>query len=300
MGPQAPDVSLLIVSWNTRDLLSRCLDSIERHLMGSTTAYDVIVVDNASTDGSVEMLRSRARSESALRLICNRANVGFARATNQAFEASRGEFVALVNSDIQLLDDAVSPLIEHLRRRWYVGAVSCELVGTDGRPQAIHRRFPTLPILFFSATRIGSWIDHRLLGLQFHRRRLSRNYQEEAFSSVDQAAAAFLVLRRTTVSSIQYLLDESFPLLGNDVDLCRRLWNAGLEVHVRHDVRVLHEGSASLKQLSGDNLRALKSNWLHRYYATHEPTWKHLLLNLMVPVSRPQHKESRDDGSGRG
>jgi GT2 family glycosyltransferase len=279
-GTRAPDLSVLIVSWNTRDLLRDCLRSALLAVEGMQA--EVIVVDNASADGSAGMVRREFGAEPRVRLLANDRNELFARGNNQAYAASRGDILLVINPDIVLNRAALRGMLDHLLEHAGVGIVSCNLVGTDGVSQSLHRAFPTLPIVFSLWTGIGRRLDRvLLLGLNGRRYHL-RTRRRRGVVVVDQAAAACLLIRRSTVERIGGLFDERFPLFFNDVDLSRRVWDAGLEVRVLYDLSVLHHGGASIRQLPKGERKIEQYESLARYYALHEPSWKARLVRLMV------------------
>ncbi|HEV8700067.1 MAG TPA: glycosyltransferase family 2 protein [Candidatus Polarisedimenticolia bacterium] len=278
------DLSVLVVSWNTRDLLHGCLRATLEAASG--LSFEIIVVDNASGDDSAAMVRREFAAEPRVRLIANARNENFARGNNQAYAASRGSCVLVMNPDVVLNGAALRGMIDHLRARPQAGIVSCNLVGTDGVPQSLHRAFPTLPIVFAVWTRIGRSLDRWLLfGLNGRRYRL-RSRLRWGLAVIDQAAAACLLIRRSTVEAIGGLFDERFPLFFNDVDLSRRVRDAGFEVHVRYDLSVIHHGRASIRQLPEGARRLELYEGLARYYEIHRPGWRARLVRLMVSGNR--------------
>jgi len=277
-------LSVLVVSWNTSDLLRDCLRSVISAVEGMRA--EIIVVDNASVDGSADMVRREFDVEPRLRLVANGRNELFARGNNQAYALSRGEILLVINPDVVLNRIALRGMIDHLRGDPRVGIVSCNLVGRDGASQSLHRAFPTLPIAFSVWTRVGRLLD-RLLLLGLNRRRYHlETLRRGGVALVDQAAAACLLIRRSTVERIGGLFDERFPLFFNDVDLSRRVRDAGLEVHVLYDLSVTHIGGASIRQLPRRGRELERFEALVRYYELHEPAWKARLVRLMVARGR--------------
>lgn len=215
-------------------------------------------------------------------LLANGRNEGFARGNNQAYALSRGDRLLVLNPDIVLNRAALLGMITHLDQDPRAGIVSCSLVGTDGVPQSLHRAFPTPPIVVSLWTRPGRWIDRVfLLGLNRRRYHL-KTRRRRGLAVVDQVAAACLAIRRSTVGRIGGLFDERFPLFFNDVDLSRRVWNAGLEVRVLYDLSVVHHGGASIRQLPKEERKLEHDESLARYYEIHEPAWKARLVRRMV------------------
>jgi hypothetical protein len=280
----AEELSVLVVSWNTRDLLRECLRSVLVNLNGISA--EIIVVDNASADGSAEMVRWEFAHESRVRLIANSRNEGFARGNNQAFAAARGQYLAVVNPDIVIKGPVLTDMMDHLRAHPNVGIVSCDLVGTDGLSQSLHRRFPTLPIVFAHYTRVGRRVDRWLLGGRIGRRYHLLDIRRAGVAAIDQAAAACLVIGRSNIGKIGGLFDESFPIFFNDVDLSRRVWKAGLEIHVLYDLSVTHHGGAGIKQMPGGIKRLEQINGLQRYYDLHEARWRARVVSLLVWATR--------------
>ncbi len=278
------DLSIIVVSWNTRDLLRDCLQSALANF--GTVSAEIIVVDNASADDSAGMVRRVFGDDPRVRLIANSRNEGFAHGNNQALAVARGQFLAIVNPDVMFTGPALGSLLEHLRAHPNAGIATCNLVGTDGLPQSMHRTFPTLPIVFCRWTRVGRRLD-RWLMFGFVGRRYQLVPQRRAgVAVIDQAAAACLMIERSTVDRIGGLFDERFPIFFNDVDLSRRVWNAGLEVHVLYDVSVVHHRGASIKQMRPGRKTLELMDGLERYYDLHEPRWKARLVRLMVSANR--------------
>jgi GT2 family glycosyltransferase len=291
----ATELSILVVSWNTRDLLRDCLRSALAGLSGISS--EIIVVDNASADGSAEMVRREFAAEPRVRLIANDRNEGFARGNNQAYAAARGDFLAVVNPDIVFRGPVLKDMMEHLRANPTVGIVTCDLVGTDGVSQSLHRRFPSLPIVFCRWTRVGRRLDQYLLGGWVTRRYRLLDIRRKGVAVIDQAAAACLLIGRGTVERIGGLFDERFPLFFNDVDLSRRVWEAGLEVRVLYDVSVMHHRGASISQLPKGQRKLEQYESLERYFDVHEAPWKARLVRLMV--SRNRRRAARAQSAAR-
>lgn len=274
-----PAISILVVSWNTRDLLGSCLDSIAPAL--DRLDAEAIVVDNGSTDGSAAMVRERFGHLPRVTLIANASNQGFSRANNAALARARGDLIVLANPDLVLALDLVGALGRHLEEHPNAGLATCRLVDPEGRPQGLHRAFPSLALVFFCRTRGGRWLDARLLGGRFARRYRPRPEPASGWVGIDQAAGALMALRRSTIDRIGGLLDERFPILGSDVDLCRRVRDAGLEVHCLLDRAAVHHGSASLTQVPDATREEWWWQFIRLYYRLHEPRWKRGVLALV-------------------
>lgn len=275
-------LSLIVVSWNTQGLLRRCvlsaLAALE-HLPG-----EIIVVDNGSTDGTAEMVRREFGGNLQVELIANRENLGFAAGNNLGLRHSKGSVIGVVNPDIVIDGGTLQAMYGHALSTPGTGIVSCELVGTDGEPQTIHRAFPTLPRVLFTQTRLGRKADRLLLGRRFDDAYRLRSVPRRGIRQVDQVAGACFLMCREVIERIGGLFDERFPILGNDVDLCRRVHNAGLTVDLMFDQRMVHLGSASLRQVDEETRDRWRWEALTQYYAIHEPRWQQILLRWITPV----------------
>lgn len=233
-------LSVLIVSWNTRDLLRACLQSLEAHLRG--LEHEVLVVDCASNDESAAMV---AREFPWVQLLASNENLGFARGNNLAFERSRGGWVWLLNPDTQLLQGAAQTLLSFLEAHPRAGGVASALVDArDGAFQRSCRTFPTPGAL---------WSEALGLARLFPRSKRFGFYKMGWFShrtrrEVEQPMASSFLLRRAAIESSGGLFDERFPIFFNDVDLCWRLIESGWTIWYEPAARVLHWGGAATKQ----------------------------------------------------
>jgi GT2 family glycosyltransferase len=279
------ELSILIVNWNTKDLLRDCLQSI--YSSAKNIAFEVIVVDNNSYDKSFEMVRDEFPEAI---LIQNRENAGFAKGNNQAYSASRGRVVALLNPDTVVYPNSFEKMIDYLDRQSAVGAVSCKFISPDGSFQfEFFRRFPTIRSIFFRYTNLGKSVD-----LNFYRgKALDRFfYKDRAFSeteTIEQPGAVCLLMRRALLERIG-LFDEQLPIFFNDVDLCKRIWNEGYSIHVLSDTHITHLGGSSF---ANRPRRELVEDWHHGmvyYFRKHHGFARASLIFLMVFLDRWIHR----------
>lgn len=230
-----PRVSVAIVSWNTRELLERCLESIRPEV--ESGFCEVVVVDNASSDRSAE--RVEARFPEVL-LIRNAANRGFTRATNQAYERSRAPYVLLLNSDAEVEPGALRRCVEYLERRPRVAVLGCRLVYPDRRPQGSAFRFPCLRSVLLNATHVAQtfprspWLNWPRYG---HR-------SWEHAREVDCVMGSFFLVRRSALEEGP-LLDEGYFMYGEEADLCYRLRRRGWATVYFPEATVVHHHSGS-------------------------------------------------------
>ena len=274
-------ISVLIVNWNTRELVLKCLDSLPDNVSG--VPIEVIVVDNGSVDGSGDVLERRRD----IMVIRNSRNRGFAAAVNQGYRRSAGEFVLLLNSDVELTTEALSSLAQFLLENPTAAAVAPLYINPDGSPQPFHFRFPTFTMTLAN----GSGIVRRLLPRSA---RLLREYRmlDDDFSQprpVPQPSASCLLLRRSLLAEADHIFDERYPIFFNDVQLARSLAERGLTLWVTPDATVIHEAHSSTRMLGpsgkrqylGSVIRMLGETespakvWLYRavVFLQHIPMW---------------------------
>ena len=239
------EVSILVISFNTRELTRECLNSLLGECAGLGARSEVLVVDNASVDGSAEMVEAEFTGrEIPVRLIRSELNLGFAAANNLAMEQAAGRYIVLLNSDAFFQAGALRRAIDHMDADATVGIGGARLVSRDGAWQPSARTFHSL------------WIDAIVLtGLasRFPRSRIfgapDRTWADpEQAASVDWVPGAFSILRREALQKTG-LFDPAFFLYYEEVDLCRRVKAAGYQVLYWPDVVVTHIGGESGRQL---------------------------------------------------
>jgi GT2 family glycosyltransferase len=229
----------VIVNWNTRSLLSECLKSIWR--FPPSCGFEIIVVDNASADGSSDMVRDAFPN---CILIASKTNLGYAKANNLGIEKAQGEFILTLNPDTELIDDSLDRCIAFMDDNIRAGAVAARLLNPDGSVQKSVRNFPTLSNILFEI--IG-------LARLFPKSRLFGNYRCEWLDyaktqQVEQPMGTFLLFRKAALDQIGRF-DEAFPIFFNEVDLLRRMKDSGFEIWLCADTAIEHLGGASTRQV---------------------------------------------------
>jgi hypothetical protein len=241
----APLASVIVVSFNTRELLRECLLALRRHLHAAP--HEVLVVDNASKDGSADMVASEFPD---VRLLRSAENLGFGRANNLAMEAARGDVFLLLNSDAQLVDDSLAGLVAALRARPDVGVMGPRLVQPDGALQASAYRFGWLRLIALEELGL-----YKLLSPRRRAEALLGGYWDHAAErEADWLVGACLLVRREAYARAGGF-DPAIFLYGEEEEWCERIRRAGLRVVFRPDARVLHVGHASARELLGDEGR---------------------------------------------
>jgi GT2 family glycosyltransferase len=234
-------LAILIVNWNTRELLRACLRSIERH--PPSGPFEVIVVDNASRDESAEMVR---RDFPWVRLVASERNTGYAAGNNLAFAQSTAPFLLTLNPDTEFDDDSLDRALEVLRGHPSHGALGVRQIGLDGGTQRSVRGFPSVRGILGDVSGVGARV-----GGAWDSYRLSRfDYDREG--PAPQPMGTFLLFRREALQAIgdpRAPFDENFPIFFNEVDLLYRLDRAGWPCLYTPRAHVLHHGGESTKQV---------------------------------------------------
>ncbi|MEK6797432.1 MAG: glycosyltransferase family 2 protein [Planctomycetota bacterium] len=236
------DVSIVIVSWNTRDVLRDCLRSL--HERAGDAALETIVVDNHSADGSAEMI---AAEFPAVRLIRNDDNRGFAAANNQGIAVAHGRYVLLLNSDTLIHDAAIEKAVEFADAHPDAGIVGCQTRGRRGNLQYNCYLFPSLLNVALSLTRLQQlfW-SHRF----FNRARFGWwDYQSER--EVDAVAGCFMLARREAIQQVGPMSEEYF-MYSEDTDWCLRMRRAGWKTMYTPKAVITHLGRCSSSQAPMD------------------------------------------------
>ena len=219
------DLSVIIVNWNTRDLLCQCLDSLTQKVEG--IEMEILVVDNGSTDGSVTAVRGNFPG---VRLIENPGNMGFAKANNHALSISKGRYLLLLNPDTQVKDEAIERMLSFMNAHAKAGLVGAQLLNADGTKQNSIANFPSL------ATEL---LNKNLLRWLFPEKFPGKERDYPGPIEVDSVIGACMLVRRETVEQVG-LLDENFFLFLEETDWCYRMKKAGWKIYHLPQAEVLH------------------------------------------------------------
>lgn len=236
------DASIIIVNYNTRQLTLDCLHSV--YASSTSYSYEVIVVDNASHDGSVEAIREAYPD---VQLIANQNNSGFSVANNQGMEVAKGRYILLLNSDTVIQSDTLHTMIYFMDRHPEMGASGCKVILPDGSlDKACKRGFPTPSASFYYAFGISRLFPDRP---QFNQYQLGHLSPDDEYP-VDCLVGAFMLVRRETIDQVGGL-DETFFMYGEDIDWCYRIKEAGWGIFYYPRTYIVHYkgGSARRKPL---------------------------------------------------
>lgn len=227
-------ISVCIVSYNTRPLLEKCLAALRG-------ADEILIADNASRDGSVEMLAQRFPKAQLLR---NAENLDYTRAMNQCLARARGDFVLLLNPDTEPQANALRELRDALERHPDWGAAGARLEFPDGTLQRTGNRFPTLLYLLYEAAGVHMRFPNNRAKLQ----NIYAEWDRASERTVDALSGACLMVRRAVIEQIG-LLDERFVMYSEEVDWCQRMARAGWRVGYVPTARVIHYAEQSALQI---------------------------------------------------
>lgn len=269
-------LSIIILNYNTRDLLDQTIKSIDTKL-----SHEIIVVDNASTDDSVAFLK---KNHPNVKLIQNSVNSGFASGNNLGIKIAKGNYILLLNSDTKVLENALEKLVEFADQNQKIGIVTPKLILSDGAIDlSCHRGFPTLFNSLSYFARLESLLPNFKPFAGYH-----QTYKD--FNSphpVDVVSGAAMLIRSEVVKDIG-ILDERFFMYAEDIDYCLRAKQAGWQIYYYPDSVIVH-----LKGLSGTkstNTKIKSKTRTHFYYTMKQYFDKHYARNYPNPINWLVHK----------
>lgn len=256
------DISIVIVNWNTCELTYNCIQSIKKYVHGLT--YEILVSDNGSEDGSLEMLRA----EPDIVLIENNANLGFAIANNIGLRQAKGRYLLLLNSDTLVHDEGLLPSLTYMDAHPEVGMLGCRLLNGDGSLQLSCARFPDLltPVfrkLFFEKIAIKITGNKNIGFASIY----SEEHHFRNFSP-DWMIGAFMLIKREAYEKVGGL-DEAYFMYSEDMDWCYRFRQAGWELAYLGNTTVTHFGGGSSDQVPVRTIKR-KVDSLILYFTKHK------------------------------
>ena len=266
------DLSVTIVSYNTRELLRGCLTSVISTL-SSRLNHEVLVVDNASTDGSAAMVQDDFPQ---VRLLINKENRGFAAASNQAIGQSGGRHIVLLNPDTVVAEGALDGMVKFLDEHAQVGVVGPKLLHPDGNLQHSAFAFPTLPMIFLDF----SPLNHRLIDSRLNGRYPRALYEAGEPFPVDHPLGAGLMVRRKVIEEVG-LLDEGFFMYCEEIDWCMRIKKAGWRIYCFPQAEIVHYVGQSTAQFQEEMFVELHRS-RYRLYEKHYDRWFRRVARWLV------------------
>jgi hypothetical protein len=264
-GEVNPALSIVLVCWNNKAYLDPCLKSL--YETGMRNSFDVVVVDNGSTDGSQQML---AEKYPQVRIIQNEGNLGLGKASNQGIEATQGRYVLLLNNDTIVKGSSFDAMVDFLDQNPRVGAVGGKLLNPDGSIQTCYNYFSSLGEEFLVATRLGEWIRPGYPAVM----------SGDEVKSVDWLGSACLMVRRSTLDEVG-LLDEGYFIYGDEADLQYRIKKAGWDIYYLPHATTIHYGGRSMDRWPR---RKMVYRGKMLFYQKHYGFLRTLLLRLMLGI----------------
>lgn len=310
----SPELSIIIVNWNTRELLRECLMSIYSQVRDCS--FEILVVDNASSDGSAQLVSANFPR---VHLIANESNLGFASANNQAIERSLGRYILLLNADVLIVDAAIDRMLAFMGTHPRAGALGCVHVdGLGNRRYLLGGQLPTLQsclmglaytglvdgsILRRVHTKIRQWATTPARATRTPRGGEPRVSRFEA-RQVELVDGCGFMTRQETLAEVG-LLDETYHLGSEDADWCKRIRESGWELWFLEDARIIHYGlqsycqsdTAALQYYQGE-LRFLRQNYGPWHAALYRAAM-HLLMLVAIVVHVLRYPIANQEGRKR-
>jgi len=269
-------LSIIIVNYNAEHFLKQCLNSI--YETSHSYDFEVIVVDNNSSDNSSTMIKSYFTQ---VRLIENRCNEGFAKANNKGFNISRGEFILLLNCDTKITGNGIEKMLNFLNHNPDTGIVTSRLVYPDLTDQGVARKFPTpVNALFGRNSLLTKIFPNNKYSKEYL---LSRSCASADPFEVDWVSGACLMIRRTVIDQVGFL-DENYFMYWEDADLCFRAKRAGWHVFCVPEAVVIHyEGRSSLGRKNNRLILEFNKS-VYRFYRKHYIKSSLHIMNIVAIV----------------
>jgi hypothetical protein len=264
------DLSIIIVNWNTKNFLLECLESIYQKI--KKVEMEVIVVDNGSIDGSQEAMKERFQDG---KLIQNRLNFGFAKASNQGIMLARGKFLLLLNPDTRVKEGAIEAFLSFMNGHPEAGAAGAQLLNPDGSKQNSIANFPSLATELLNKTLLRWLFPGHFPG------------KERIYSmpiEVDSVIGACMIVRREAVEQAGRL-DEDYFLFLEETDWCYRMKEAGWKIFHVPEVEVYHlQGKSAEKDEKRARVEYYRSRY--QYFKKHRGAWQRfvLLIGLLIKL----------------
>lgn len=275
------DASIIIVSWNVQDLLSACIDSIIQSPVainqadGDKPIVEIIVVDSASSDNTVKMLRENYPQ---VKLLAQSDNVGFTRGNNIGFESAQGRYLFMLNPDTEIIADAIPQMLNYMDAHDDIGLIGPHTLNTDGTTQSSRRHFPTKALAFFESTWLQAFAPETMM-THFY----INDEADDAILDVDWMQGSALMTRHEIYEEIGGL-DTDYVMYSEEMDWCKRIRNAGWRAIYLGTAQIIHHAGKSTDQIG-----AQKHIWFQesklRYFKKHHGAGFATILRIFLIVN---------------
>lgn len=272
------DISVIIVNWNVKDLLDKCLASLHNGTIainqpqGNLPVIEIIIVDSYSSDDSLDMVRDNYPD---VRLLPQDENIGFTRGNNMGFREAQGRYLFLLNPDTEIIDDALPRLFNYMENQRGVGIIGTHTLNTDGSHQSTRRRFPTLITGIFESTWLSNYAPQ---SIDNYYKMLDTD--DNAILEVDWVQGSAMLVRRNVYERIGGL-DEGYVMYSEEMDWCKRTKDAGWKVVYHGEAFITHHSGKS-----SDQIGAFKHIHFHtsklRYFRKHHGYSTYLTLRVII------------------
>ncbi len=276
------DVSVVIVNYNTKDITLDCINSLLQHTQ--QISFEIIVVDNGSTDGFVEAVKKIKSDKATIVPIANKDNPGFAFANNQGLKVAQGKYVLFLNSDTLVKDNVVGNVFSWLEKNTHIAVAGVKIVGKDDKLQEAGGYFPSL-------LRVFSWMTIQDLPLvdsiikPFHPLKKKSAFANNSFFEkqqyLDWIIGAFVFVRKQVIDEVGGW-DASYFMYTEDTDLCFRIKKAGYKIVYLPAFQITHLGGASSGSAEFPLINEYKG--VKTFYKKHYPAWQMPLLRLILKI----------------
>ncbi len=289
-------LSIVIVSWNTKKLTLNCLKSIFKYVQN--IKYNVFLIDNHSADCTVNEVEKFKRDKhlSNLQIIKNNQNLGFAKANNLALRfildhsTDKEHYVLLLNADTEFLPSSpersegsrgIKGMINFMQSNPTVGIIGPKLLNSDQTLQKSCRRFPRLLDQFLIQLKFYNFCPEKFKSIREY---FMLDFSHDEIRQVDQVMGAAMLIKKSVFEKIG-LLDEKFWAIFEEVDFCKRAKAAGFKTLFFPDTKIIHHKGESFKQMSSLKKQINFNHSLYHYFKKHKPFWQLLILWLIQPIN---------------
>ncbi|MBU4360968.1 glycosyltransferase family 2 protein [Patescibacteria group bacterium] len=281
-------LSIIIVSWNTCELILKCVKSIFKYIQN--IEWEIFVVDNNSSDNTVKELEKLNYKN--LYIIKNKNNLGFAKANNQALRLvlskakdpevkHEDHFILLLNPDTEFIDNSIIKLIDFINSDSKIGIVGPKLLNTDKTLQRSCRRFPKLIDQIFIQLKFYNFFPNKIKAIREY---FMLDFDHNEVKEVDQVMGAAMLIKKEVIKKIG-LLDEKFWAVFEEVDFCKRAKNAGYKIYFYPNTKIVHHKEQSFKQINNLKKQINFNRSLYYYFRKHKPFWQLVILWIFQPIN---------------
>ena len=268
-------LSIIILTWNSEHLLRKCLSSIQANT--TLNDYEIIIIDNNSTDGTREFLKS-IDSKDSYQIIFNSYNKGVGPARNQGIRIAKGEYILILDVDTVVTGNAIDRLVRYLDNTTKCGLVAAKMTDIDGSLQYTCRKYPTIISKFLRRVPFN-WAQELLSEEEMH------DWDHACIREVDYVIGACQLIRRSVVEEVG-LLDENIFYGPEDIDFCLRVWQAGYKVVYNPEAIIIHDEQRITKRkllnrISWGHAKGLVYFfWKHKYLLSRKSLYKSIPDNI--------------------